>query len=170
MDFFSRMKHILGYPDNVVGRTDGTGALASRSATESKSAPRRLRVCRFESMESRNLLSVSPGLPTVETSPEAIVIGMVYYEDEGGDDIQGDQFSLNWTGGAEGTQLTRIVIETDKFGDGLTIGDALFDSNSAPPGVYGSIPLTIISSTGISSVTGMPPTDAQLVSGTIVSP
>ncbi|MBC7336797.1 MAG: hypothetical protein H5U01_11085, partial [Clostridia bacterium] len=69
-------------------------------------------------MEARMLLSASP-----------IHLGMVYYEDATGTDESGDTLELTFQGGAPGTQLTRIVIDTDKLGDGLTIGDCFFDTS-----------------------------------------
>ena len=46
----------------------------------------------------------------------------------------GDLFEITFNGGAAGTQLTELKIDTDKMGDGLTIGDCLFDTAPADIG------------------------------------
>jgi protocatechuate 3,4-dioxygenase beta subunit len=100
-----------------------------------------LRICRFEEMEPRQYLSASP-----------IQVGAVYYEDATQDDRKGDTIEITWSGGASGTQLTDLVIDTDKEGNGLTIGDCLFDTESGGVGAYGSLPLEIVSKDGIDKV------------------
>ena len=102
-----------------------------------------VRVCRFEEMEARQLLSAA----------QPIQIGVVYYEDASGEDnAGGDRFEITFQGGAPGTQLTRLTIETDKLGDGLTIGDCLFDTAPSGLGAYLSDPLAIVGREGIDSV------------------
>ncbi|NLY01624.1 MAG: hypothetical protein GXY83_36520 [Rhodopirellula sp.] len=102
---------------------------------------RLLRICRFEEVEPRQLLSASP-----------IQIGAVYFEEATGEDIAGDVISITFTGGAPGTQLTELVIDTDKAGDGLTIGDVLFDTTAGGSGAFGSVPIAVVDQTGIDSV------------------
>ncbi len=99
------------------------------------------RACRFEEMEPRQYLSASP-----------IQIGSVYYEDATQDDRLGDTIQITWSGGAPGTQLTDLVIDTDKRGDGLTIGDCLFDVAPGGLGAFGHQPLRIVSQEGIDHV------------------
>jgi len=95
-------------------------------------------------MEPRRLLAADV-LP--------IQVGMVYFEEATGEDEAGDVFELTFQGGAEGTQLTELLIDTDKRGDGaLSDGDPLFDIADTGEGVYGSHPLTILDSSGIGSV------------------
>jgi serine-aspartate repeat-containing protein C/D/E len=123
------------------------------------------RICRFEPMEERQLLSVS-GLPgtleghvtqdSYETTP--IHVGMVYYEDAVGigtdsEGELGDRFELTWYGGAPGSQLTQIVLNTDKKSDGLDGGDPFFDIESGGLGVEAPADFQIQSSDGIDSVT-----------------
>lgn len=98
----------------------------------------RYRRCRFEQIESRVMLSASP-----------IHLGLVYYEDATGTDESGDTFELTFQGGTAGTQLTRVVIETDKLGDGLTIGDCFFDTEPGGLGAFGYGPFGVISADGI---------------------
>lgn len=116
-----------------------------QQAADSAPAHSRFRTCRFEQMESRQLLSVA--------SP-AINVGAVYFEDHDERDTQPDTFQISWNGGAPGTRLTELTIDTDKTGDGLTIGDVFFDParESGKPGAYGFAPLTVVSRSGIDSV------------------
>ncbi|MBN2215766.1 MAG: hypothetical protein JW719_00180 [Pirellulales bacterium] len=99
-----------------------------------------LRLCRFEQMEPRQLLAVSV-LP--------IQVGAVYYEDAGGDDLVADRFEVTFIGGAVGTQLTELVIETDKNDNGvLDNGDCFFDTEPGGRGVYGAIGFEILENDG----------------------
>jgi len=96
----------------------------------------RFRICRFECMEPRQLLSASPA---------PIHFGATYFEDSNDIDqssaLQGttvqaaDLFQIGFTGGASGTQLTSLTIN---------LVHAFFDTSSAVPGAYGSFPLTIL--------------------------
>ena len=99
------------------------------------------RLCRFEKMEPRQYLSASP-----------IQVGAVYYENHDQDDIGGDRIEITFDGGAAGTQLTRLVIDTDKYSDGLTIGDVFFDTAAGGGGAFGYSPFSIVDQTGIDSV------------------
>jgi protocatechuate 3,4-dioxygenase beta subunit len=92
-------------------------------------------------MEPRQYLSASP-----------IQIGSVYYEEATQDDRVADTIEITWSGGAQGTQLTDLVIDTDKAGNGLTIGDCLFDTAGGGVGAYGFQPLQIVSQSGIDKV------------------
>lgn len=78
---------------------------------------------------------------------------MVYFEPAAGQDQQPNVFHLTFTGGAPGTKLTELVIDTDKLGDGLTIGDALFDTDPAGGHAFASAPFRILSQEGIDRVT-----------------
>ncbi|MGW8257581.1 MAG: hypothetical protein ACWGMZ_08860, partial [Thermoguttaceae bacterium] len=117
--------------------------------SKSKHSPQRrktrgfTRRCRLEQMESRQLLSIAP---------TPIHIGSVYFEDADGQDLVGDLFEITFNGGAPGTQLSQVRINTDKAGDGLTIGDTFFDTAAGGEGAFGSSPFTIVSQTGIDSV------------------
>lgn len=110
-------------------------------AVPARTPPRGSRACRFEEMEPRQYLSAAP-----------IQIGSVYYEDSTQDDRAGDTIQITWSGGAPGTQLTELVIDTDKLGDGLTIGDCLFDVAPGGLGAFGYQPLQIVSQQGIDHV------------------
>ncbi|MHB8900373.1 MAG: SdrD B-like domain-containing protein [Thermoguttaceae bacterium] len=102
------------------------------------------RLCRFEQIEKRWLLSAAP-----------IQIGAVYFEDSIGADDSGDVFEVAWEGGAAGTQLAELTIQTDKAGDGLTAIDTFFDTAPGGLGVSGAGAVKVLESTGftISSIT-----------------
>ena len=114
-----------------------------RAAAVRESAParrgllKRYHRCRFEQLETRQLLTVAP-----------IQIGMVYFEDASGNDELPDTFELTFSGGAPGTQLTELRIETDKLDNGLTIGDVFFDTKPGGLGAFGHSPFQLVSSNG----------------------
>jgi protocatechuate 3,4-dioxygenase beta subunit len=104
-----------------------------------------LRTCRFEQMEPRQLLSVTP-------SP--IHVGATYFEDSNptdtastmwGTDIQvADLFEVKFNGGASGTQLTKLVI---------ALNDAsFFDTATGGAGSSGALQLTILNQQGFTLV------------------
>jgi serine-aspartate repeat-containing protein C/D/E len=70
-----------------------------------------------ESLETRTLFNVDP-----------LWVGGVYVEEDQGDDEHGDSFYITFRGGAAGTQLTRLVIDTDQSSSGFTNGDNIFDT------------------------------------------
>ncbi|MEX1040713.1 MAG: SdrD B-like domain-containing protein [Pirellulaceae bacterium] len=100
-----------------------------------------------EMLEDRRVFSVSP-----------IEVGATFLEtDEGGDDT-GDRFIVTFEGGAEGTELSRVIIDGDQIGNfgnipGLSFGDVFFDTGSGEIGADGSYPFTVVSSSGIESWT-----------------
>ena len=63
-----------------------------------------------------------------------LLFGSVYFEEATGDDSAADVMLVTFVGGAEGTQLDRVIIDGDKKGDGLTEGDALFDTEAGGAG------------------------------------
>ncbi|NUQ62986.1 MAG: carboxypeptidase regulatory-like domain-containing protein [Pirellulales bacterium] len=100
-----------------------------------------LRICRFEQIEPRQLLSASP-----------IQVGAVYFEEATGEDVAGDLIEITFSGGAPGSRMTELVIDTDKENNGLTIGDVFFDTASGGRGAFGSVPISVVDKTGIDSV------------------
>ena len=102
------------------------------------------RVCRIEQMEPRRLLAA--GLVPIH-------IGAVYLEDGSDRDDVGDLIEITWDGGAAGTQLTHVQINTDRGLDGArTDGDPFFDTEPGGAGIYDSVPLSIVDQTGIDFV------------------
>ena len=102
-------------------RKQGTDALKRRSR-----GPERL--------EPRQLLAASP-----------IHVGVVYLEtdylesdQDVGSDSQGDRFILSFTGGAPNTELNELRIRTDKDGDGISVGDPIYDTAQGGRGKNGA--------------------------------
>lgn len=105
-----------------------------------------LRKCRVEPLETRELLSVQPiPVPPVQ-------LGVVYFEPSAGEDHAPNVFHLTFQGGAPGTRLVELIIDTDKEGNGLTLGDALFDTGAGGLGAFGWSPFQIIESHGITQI------------------
>ena len=87
-----------------------------------------------ERLEPRCLMAASP-----------IHVGLVYLETDYlesdadvGSDSRGDRFILSFTGGAAGTELRELRIRTDKDGDGISVGDPIFDTAPGGRGKGGS--------------------------------
>jgi protocatechuate 3,4-dioxygenase beta subunit len=92
----------------------------ARHVTPKHRAVRRLQG--VETMEARYLLSVSP-----------INVGAIYTELDIGADVSGDSFEITFSGGADGTQLSRVTIDGDQNIVGFGVGDVFFDV--APEGL-----------------------------------
>jgi protocatechuate 3,4-dioxygenase beta subunit len=91
-------------------------------------------------LERRELLAADP-----------IHVGVVYLEtdylesdNDVGSDSQGDRFLLSFTGGAPGTELSELRIRTDKDGDGISVGDPIFDTAPGGRGKSGSHPFRVV--------------------------
>jgi len=109
------------------------------------------RTCRFERMEPRTLLAAD--FPTIE-------VGAVYFEDGSGQDEVGDLIEITFLGGAPGTELTQLVIDTDKRDDGqLSDGDPFFDVDEADPGAFATGDLVVLDHAGFDVL------DVQLADG-----
>ncbi|HEY1600588.1 MAG TPA: SdrD B-like domain-containing protein [Pirellulales bacterium] len=111
-----------------------------RSTAELTLAPKRntlYRRCRFEEMEERRLMAAD------------LHIGVVYYDPASGEDNVPNTFQVQFDGGASGTQLTHLQINTDKALDGLSNGDPFFNTTAGSPGVYGFHPFQVVSSDGV---------------------
>ena len=102
---------------------------------------------RPQHLERRELLAADP-----------IHVGVVYLEtdyletdNDVGSDSRGDRMIVSFNGGAPGTQLTQLRIRTDKDGDGITVGDPIFDTElgyRGKSGAHGFQVLTIQTSDG----------------------
>ena len=66
---------------------------------------------------------------------DPIQFGAVYVEQDSGSDLQPDTIDISFVGGAEGSELTRLEIDGDKFTPGFSLGDMLFDTR---PGSLGA--------------------------------
>ena len=85
-----------------------------------------------ESLESRVLFNVDP-----------LWVGGVYVEEDNGGDAHGDSFYVTFRGGAAGTQLTRLVIDTDQGSPGFSTGDNLFDTILGGLGADNALPFKL---------------------------
>jgi len=111
----------------------------------------------LESLEPRCLMTADP-----------IQLGMTYLEPNDGADTVGNTFQLTWSGGAAGTQLTQLVINTDKEGNGLGLGDTFFHTAAGQgpagkPGVFGYMPFQIVNQGSVGSVTATVSPDGGLL-------
>ncbi len=101
--------------DNDRDRQPSHGSKAVRNNVRpSKSSIRHSHV---ENLEERVLFNVDP-----------LWVGGVYVEEDNGGDQHGDSFYVTFRGGAAGTQLTRLVIDTDQAASGFSSGDNIFDT------------------------------------------
>jgi serine-aspartate repeat-containing protein C/D/E len=112
-----------------------------RPEERSRRNEERSRRCLFEVMEERQMLDAAP-----------LRVGAVYIEEDSGSDLHGDTFEIKFEGGAPGTQLTRLVIDTDHGPIGRSVGDLFFDTVKGGWGADEAFPLQIVSSTGIGNV------------------
>lgn len=92
----------------------------------------------IETMEPRCLMTAAP-----------IQIGGVYIEEDGGSDVHGDSFIITFQGGAEGTQLTRLVLDGDLNEPGFGLGDLFFDTAESGLGADHAFPFQIVSLTTV---------------------
>lgn len=95
----------------------------------------------LETLETRTLFNIDP-----------IWVGSVYVEEDQGADKHGDSFYVTFRGGANGTQLTRLVIDTDQGAPGYSSGDNIFDSveTSSSLGADHAFPYKLESITAVS--------------------
>jgi len=83
---------------------------------------------------------------------DALKVGAVYIEEDSGSDLHGDTFQVLFEGGATGTQLERLVIDTDHGPLGMSVGDLIFDKVKGGLGADEAFNLQIVSSAGIDNV------------------
>jgi protocatechuate 3,4-dioxygenase beta subunit len=114
-----------------------------RSVSKRRGLEHAERVCRFEEMEKRQLLAVT-------VAP--IQLGVVYYEDADRNDVVGDTFTVTFNGGAQGTQMSKLVIDGDEKGDGMDGVDCFFDTAGTDPEGFNSVPFSVVSYGGVGSV------------------
>ena len=100
----------------------------------------RNRIAVAQSLEPRRLMTADP-----------IHVGLVYLEtdyletdQDVGSDSQGDRFILSFTGGAADTRLSELRVRTDKDGDGITVGDPIFDTAAGGRGKAGFADFQIV--------------------------
>ena len=110
-------------------RRDEAHRTTKRTASGAKKAKH---VCQFEQVEQRLLLAAD------------IHFGAVYFEEATGDDSAGDRIEITFEGGAEGTELTQIVLDGDKLADGaVDLGDIFFDIEAGGNGAFNAFGMDI---------------------------
>lgn len=113
---------------------------ARRQTVTTSLAPRRARRFSIESLEERRLMAG-------DVAPQ-VLLGSVYFEEATGDDSRPDVIQVTFEGGAAGTTLTKLVIDGDKDGLGLSTGDIFFDIEEGGLGAFGDVGFSIISHQG----------------------
>ncbi|XZE36118.1 SdrD B-like domain-containing protein [Pirellulaceae bacterium SH501] len=102
-----------------------------------KSRESRTRRSVLELLESRQLFNADP-----------IWVGGVYVEEDGGSDLHGDSFYIQFKGGAAGTKLTKLVIDLDQGLPGFSQGDNFFDIALGGRGADLAFPFQIVGEDG----------------------
>ncbi len=120
-----------------------TAAIWRRMFRGSKRKPSRIandpmRVCRFEQMEPRQLMTAAP--------PQ-IHFGSVFFDPAPGTNTTPSTIQVTFVGGAPGTQLSQLVIDGSKNQLGLAVGDIVWQTPGGPS-QSGQSPLTVVSSNG----------------------
>ncbi|QDV58092.1 MSCRAMM family protein [Rosistilla oblonga] len=117
-----------------------------RPKTQPVAAVRRIRS--VERLEARCVMDAAAmpihvGLVYIETDYLETSFGDNQVDE--GDDSHPDQFQLSFVGGADGTSLTKLSIDLDKDGDGLSVGDAIFDTKAGGLGKAGYHDFKVVS-------------------------
>lgn len=86
----------------------------------------------LETLEPRYVFDAAP-----------IWVGGIYVEEDIGSDEHGDLFYIRFEGGAEGTELTRVVIDGDQEEPGFNRGDNFFDTVDAANGADQAFPFQV---------------------------
>jgi serine-aspartate repeat-containing protein C/D/E len=115
-------------------------AKASAQTSRRRASIQGRRRCQVETLETRRLMAG-------DVVPQ-VMLGSVYFEEATGDDSLPDLIQVSFEGGATGTTLNRLVIDGDKFGDGLSTGDVFFDIADGGLGAFGDVGFSIVSNNG----------------------
>ena len=114
----------------------------ARRRRKAATADKGSRHCRFERMEERQMLDADP-----------LKLGVIYIEEDGGSDLHGDTFEVQFQGGAPGTELSRVVLNGDHGPQGLSVGDMIFDTVHGGLGADQAYAFQLVSVTGGGNVT-----------------
>lgn len=136
--FFSKQIHQLSSwftssKRSVVAQSPVRGE-AARACKASACKPSRgtRRRHLLESMEPRYLMAADP-----------LWVGGVYVESDIGGDEHGDLFYVTFGGGAPGTTLNRLIINSDLSATGFNQGDLIFDTVKGGFGSDNAIPFEL---------------------------
>jgi len=91
-----------------------------------------VRLSKFELLEQRCLLAA-----------DLINLGVVYQETDLGSDQIGDTFEVTFNGGAQSSELTRLIINSDHDQLGFDSADVIFDTLAGGLGADQAIPLSV---------------------------
>ncbi len=86
---------------------------------DAHSTAARVRICRFEEIEPRHLMTASPA---------PVNVGITEVDAGLSDKSQPNVFQVSFQGGAPGTELTQLEITGSKHGGPLNFNDAIFDT------------------------------------------
>ena len=131
-------KSLNQWTKNMIGRSSNRSSSECSSSSRGASAQRNKvrpvsnRHASVESLEPRVLFDADP-----------LWVGGVYVEEDNGADLHGDSFYVTFRGGAAGTQLTRLVIDTDQGAQGFSSGDNIFDIADGGLGSDHSFPFRV---------------------------
>lgn len=92
-----------------------------------------------------------------------IHLGVVYDDAASGGDVVPNTFTVTWSGGAPGTELKQLTINTDPTGQGLQVGEVFFNSGPGTLGAYAYSPLNIVKHDGFQVSGTNPPNGSQLL-------
>ncbi|MBT4693994.1 MAG: hypothetical protein HOB73_11680 [Planctomycetaceae bacterium] len=91
-----------------------------------------VRLSKFELLEQRCLLAA-----------DLLNLGVVYHERDLGSDQTGDTFEVTFNGGAQNSELTRLIINSDHDQLGFGSADVIFDTQAGGLGADQAIPLSV---------------------------
>ena len=91
-----------------------------------------VRLSKFELLEKRCLLA-----------GDILNLGVVYHEHDLGSDQTGDTFEVTFNGGAQSSELTRLIINSDHDQLGFGSADVIFDTQAGGLGADQAIPLSV---------------------------
>lgn len=126
----NKVRQLTSWFNSAKPASTGVAMHAVANATRSKRAITRVHL--LEAMEKRCLMAADP-----------IWVGGVYIESDVGSDLHGDTFHITFKGGAPGTQLTRLTINTDLNTPGFGLGDLFFDTADTGYGADHSYPFQV---------------------------
>ncbi len=99
----------------------------------------RLRICRFEAMEPRQMMTAAP--------PQ-IHFGAVFFEPSPGTNTTASTVQVSFQGGVTGTQLTQLIVDGSKNQQGLAVGDIVWNPPGSTASQSGQSPLNVVSNNG----------------------
>ena len=111
---------------------------------DAHSTASRVRICRFEQIEQRQMMTATPA---------PVEVGITEVDSGTADKSQPNLFQVSFQGGAPGTELTQLVIDTSKNGGPLAVNDLVFNTTAGGIGTADPQPFTVVSASGF-QVTG----------------